>query len=84
MTFQGSEHDQGAKGPQDDAQVVVLFPNGPVREVPAKVVTPAERGLSFVVSALVQQLGWHGAYNRLIDAALTVKPKQTRVRTDSE
>lgn len=46
------------------------------REVPARLISPAEQGLRIVVSALIQQLGFHGAYNRLLDAAEDVKTER--------
>lgn len=66
---------------QGQGKVVRLFgsdrreQSGP-REVPARLISPAEQGLRIVVSALIQQLGFHGAYNSLLDAAEDVKTER--------
>jgi len=55
--------------------------SGP-RQVPARLVSPAEQGLRIVVSALIQQLGFHGAYNSLLDAAENVKTEREGKNSD--
>lgn len=48
---------------------VMPFPKEPLRPLPSPVVSVSERGLSLVVSAMLQQLGPTATYNRLVDTA---------------
>lgn len=68
-------HTSKAREQVQDGPSVVAFPRSELRPVPPRLPTIAERGLGMVTPALVQQLGRHGAYNRLLDEAESIKPE---------
>lgn len=52
---------------------ILAFPRPGVRDLPRRILTPAEQTLPLVVGALVEQCGPVGAYNRLVEAAGDVR-----------
>jgi hypothetical protein len=69
---------KGSAADDDAAEVpasnVVTLPHSPrLQPLPEPIVAPSEKGLQIVLSAMLQQLGPHQTYNRLVDAARDVR-----------
>lgn len=58
------------------AHNVVTLPRQPrLQPLPEPIVATSEKGLELVLSAMLQQLGPHQTYNRLIDTARDVRER---------
>jgi hypothetical protein len=70
MTCSSAE-DDAAEVAADN--VVTLRQQPRLQPLPEPIVAPSEKGLQIVLSAMLQQLGPHQTYNRLVDAARDVR-----------
>lgn len=67
-------------GRSAQASNVVSLNVAPMAPLPAREVSPAEKGLKIVQSALIQQLGPVQAYNALVQAAGEIRAEIAKQR----